>query len=83
MLWDAICALVLIPAAPLPIQLPACGLESGQEQPKVLGLCTYLGDPEQSPGSCLQIGSAPAVAATWGMNHWTEDLPLCLFSLYI
>ena len=27
------------------------------------------------------IGSA--IALTWGVNHWTEDLPLCLSSLYI
>ena len=38
-------------------------------------------DTQKSPG----FGSAwhRAVALTWGVNHWTEDLPLCLSSLYI
>ena len=28
-------------------------------------------------------GIVSAVALTWGVNHWMEDLPLCLSSLYI
>ncbi|XP_051705316.2 ORM1-like protein 1 isoform X2 [Oryctolagus cuniculus] len=43
--------------------------------------CTHMGDPE-APGSWLQIGIAPAIAAIWGMNQQMEDLPLPLpFSL--
>ena len=34
-------------------------------------------------GSWLRIGIASAIALTWGVNHQTEDLPLCLSSLYI
>ena len=34
-------------------------------------------------GSWLRIGIASAVALTWGVNHRTEDLPLCFSSLYI
>ena len=34
-------------------------------------------------GSWLLTGIALAVALTWGVNHRTEDLPLCLSSLYI
>ena len=64
---DPIWALVLIPAAPLPIQLPACGpgkQSSGGRRPR--------------RGSWLRIGIVSAVALTWGVNHRTEDLPLCL-----
>ena len=32
-------------------------------------------DIEEVPGSWLQIGTALAVAATWGVNHLMEDLP--------
>ena len=56
--------------------------ESSRGQPNALGPCTHVGDPEETPGSWLQINSALAVVATWGVNHWTEDL-LCLSSLYI
>ena len=46
---DPIWSPVLIPEVLLPIQLPACG---SLEQPKALGLCTRLGDPEEllAPG---------------------------------
>ena len=39
---------------------------------------------EEALGFWLQISAVPAVVATWGVNHWMEDLPLCLSSsLYI
>ena len=69
---DPIWEPVLIPAAPLPIQL--------QGRPKALRPCTCIGDLEEIPGSWLRIGAAPAVAVNWGMNHPMEDLPLCFSS---
>ena len=57
--------------------------ESSQGQPKALGPYTWLGDLEEAPGSWLWIGSALAIVAGWGVNHWTEDLLLCLSYLYI
>ena len=39
-----------------------------------------MGDSEEVPSSWLWIGSAPAVAVTWGVNHRTGDLPLYLSS---
>ena len=59
-------------------------LESSRGRLKALGPCTCVGDPEEAPVSWLRIGSAPAVAVTWGVNRWTEDLPLYISSsLYI
>ena len=58
--------------------------ESSRTWLKALGPCTLVGDLEDSPGSWLRIGAAPAIAVTWGVNHRTEDLSLCLSSsLYI
>ena len=37
-----------------------------------------MGDQEEAPGSWLQIGAVPAVAAIWGVNQWREDLSVCL-----
>ena len=77
---------VLVPilAAPLPIQLPDMAWEGSRRQLKALGLCTHVGDLEEVPSSWLQIGTAPVVVLTWGVNHQTKDLPLCLSSfLYI
>ena len=79
--------LVLLPAAPLPIQLPACG--PGMQSRTVQGSGTLHPHGQEGAGSLgrgswIRIGSAPAVAAAWGVNHGTEDLPLCLSSsLYI
>ena len=74
--------LVLLPAAPLPIQLPACGPRKQSRTVQGSGTLHPHGRPGR--GSWLRIGSAPAVAAAWGVNHRTEDLPLCLSSsLYI
>ena len=43
-----------------------------------------MGDLEEAPGFWLWIGSALAVAVTWGVNHWMEDLLLSISSsLYI
>ena len=81
--WDPLWAPVLIPVASLPIQLPACGLGSSRGQPKTFRPCTRMEDPEEIPGSWLRIGIASAVALTCGVNHRTQDLPLCLSSLYI
>ena len=78
---DAIWALVLIPVAPLPIQLPACGPGKQLRTAQSFGTLYPRGRPGR--GSWLRIGIASANALTWGVNHWTEDLPLCLSSLYI
>ena len=50
--------------------------EGSQGQPKALGTCTRVGDPEEAPGFYRPV------VLTWGVNHQTEDLPLCLSSLY-
>ena len=47
---DPIWAPVLIPAAPLPFQLPACGPGQQSRTAQALGPCTRLGDPEEAPG---------------------------------
>ena len=78
---DPIWAPVLIPAAPLPIQLLACGPGKQSRTTQSFGTLHPRGRP--GGGSWLRIGIAPAVAVTWGVNHRTEDLPLCLSSLYI
>ena len=72
---------VLIPAAPLPFQLPACG--PGKQSRAAQGFGTLHQHGRPGRGSWLQIGIASAVALTWGVNHRMEDLPLCLSSLYI
>ena len=38
-----------------------------------------MGDPEEAPGSWRGIGSALAIAVTWGVINQVEDLlsPLC------
>ena len=79
--WDPIWAPVLILAAPLPIQLPACGLGKQSRTAQSFGNLHPRGRPRR--GSWLGIGIESAVALTWGVNHRTEDLPLCLSSLYI
>ena len=72
---DPIWALVLIPAAPLPIQLPAYGPGKQSRMAQSFGTLHPRGRPGR--GSWLWIGIVLAVALTWGVNHWTEDLPLC------
>ena len=58
--------------------------ESSRGGSKALGPGTHVGELDEALGAWLQIGAAPAIAVTWGMNHQTEDLPLCLSSsLYI
>ena len=42
-----------------------------------------MGDLEDVPGSWLRIGTALAVALTWGVNQWAEDLLSLLFSVYL
>ena len=79
--WDPMWAPVLIPAAPLPFQLLACGLGMQSRTAQSFGTLHPRGRPGR--GSWLQIGIVSAVALTWGVNHRTEDLPLCLSSLYI
>ena len=82
MRWHPIWASVHVPAAPVPIQLPACGLGKQPRTAQSLGTLHLHGRPEEAQGSWSQIKSAPDVAASWGVNHQTEDL-LCLSSLYI
>ena len=72
---------VLIPAAPLPFQLPACGPGKQPRTAQGLGTLRLRGRP--GGVSWLRIGIASAVVLTWGVTHRTEDLPLCLSSLYI
>ena len=60
---------------------PSCDLgEFIRGRPRALEPCTLVGYPEEVPGSWLWLGIALAVAVTWGVDHWTEDLPLCLSS---
>ena len=70
-----------IPAAPLPFQLPACGLGKQLRTAQSFGTLHLRGRPGR--GSWLRMGIVSAVVLTWGVNHWTEDLPLCLSSVYI
>ena len=78
---DPIWAPVLIPAAPLPFQLPACGPGKQSRTAQSFGNRHPRGRPGR--GSWLRIGIASAVALTCGVNHQMEDLPLCLSSLCI
>ena len=70
-----------IAAAPRPFQLLACGPGKQSRTAQSFGTLHPRGSLSQV--SWLQIGIASAVALTWGVNHRTEDLPLCLCSLYI
>ncbi|XP_069905177.1 ubiquitin carboxyl-terminal hydrolase 12 isoform X3 [Oryctolagus cuniculus] len=63
-------------AAPLLIQLSAMAWEGSGGWPRSLSPCTHVEDPEEAPGFWLQISTAPAIAANWGVNHWMEDLRL-------
>ena len=71
-----------IPAALLPIQLPACGL--GMQPRTAHTFDTF--HPHGRPGRrCWLLGSewfSTSVSATWGVNHAMEDLavspPLCI-----
>ena len=78
---DPIWAPVLVPAAPLPFQLPACGLGGQLRTAQGFGNLHPRGGP--GGGSWLRISMVSAVELTWGVNHRTEDLPLCLSSLCI
>ena len=73
--------LVLIPAAPLPIQLRACGL--GKQWRIGLGTLNLVGDPEECRGSLLWIISVPAIGVAEGVNQWTVGLPICICSFAI
>ena len=76
---DPIWALVLSQQPRFPSSSLPVAQESSRGRPKALGPCTRVGDPGRS--SWLRIGIASTVALTWGVNHRTEDLPLCLSSL--
>ena len=78
---DPIWVPVLILAAPLPIQLPACG--PGKQSRTAQSFGTLHPRGRLGRGSWLRTGIVSAVALTWGVNHRTEDLSLCLSSLYI
>lgn len=60
---------VCVPDAPLPIQLP-----TGRAVEDSLGPWDPVPCVEEAPGSWCQIGSAPTIAATWGVNQHTADL---------
>ena len=68
------------PAVPLPIQFPAYGLE--EQWRMASGPCPHMGDLEEAKNSTLQISLPLAVAVTWGMTQWIEDVCLS-FSLEI
>ena len=59
---------VLIPAAPLPIQLPAYGLGKQLRMTQTPGTLHPCGKPGTGSRPLLQIISVLAVAATYGMN---------------
>ena len=66
-----------VSAAPLPIQLPVCGLGKAVMYGTSLGKPhTLMEDSKQASGNWLHIGSAPAIATTWGVNKLMEDLSL-------
>ena len=65
------------PSSSLPV-----ARENSPGWPKALEPCTRVGDPP-GRGSWLWIGIASAIVLTWGVNHRTEDFPLCLSSLHI
>uniref|UniRef100_A0A5F9CVZ5 RAP2A, member of RAS oncogene family n=1 Tax=Oryctolagus cuniculus TaxID=9986 RepID=A0A5F9CVZ5_RABIT len=46
--------------------------------PKSLGPCTHVGAPDEAPGSWLQISTALAVVANWGVNQQMEKVPVIL-----
>ena len=58
-----------------PASLPAPCLWPGKAvKAQSFGTLHLHGRPGRR--SWLRIGTAPAVVAAWGVNHWTED-PLC------
>ena len=83
---DSLWALVPIPTALRPIQLPAFGLGKQWRMDQGLGTLYSHWRTRRAPGSCFQIGLAPTIVATWGVNHWTEIFvsvspPLCIVYL--
>ena len=64
------------PSSSLPV-----ARESSRGRPKSFGTLHPCGTPRR--GSWLWICIASAIELTWGVNHRTEELPLCLSSLYI
>ena len=57
-------------------------MKAGGEWPKAMAPCTNAENLEEASGSWLQIGSAPAIVASKGVNQLMEDLSLYLsFSL--
>ena len=82
---DPIWAPVLVPVAPLPIQLPACGLGKQSRMAQSLGTLQPSGRPGRAPGSWLWIGSAPVIADTCGVNHSSDgrSSSLSLLSVYL
>lgn len=55
-------------------------LEGRGRWSKALGSCTRTENPEEPPGSGLEMGSAAAVVCTWGVNSG-EKIFLSLLSL--
>ena len=69
------------PSNPVSHLSPSCG---PGKQSRTAQSCGTLHTPRRPRrGSWLWIGIALADTLTWGVNHWTKDLPLCLSSLYI
>lgn len=52
------------------LQLPACRMGKWQRMAQnLLGSCTYKGDLDEAPGSCLQMASTLAVPTFWKLNQ--------------
>ena len=71
--------LALVPAAPPPIQLPACGLGKQWRTVQSLGTVLLSGRPWRS--SWLWSSSVLAIEFICGVNLWMEDLSVVSFSL--
>lgn len=54
---------VLVPVALFPIKAPAYGLGGQSRMVQGLDTLTLMGGLEETPGSWIQSGSAPAIAA--------------------
>ena len=79
---DPIWALVLIPATPLPFQLPACGPGKQSRMAQSFGTLHLCGRPGR--GSWLGIRIAPAVALTLGSESSDgRSSSLSLLSVYL
>lgn len=74
-------AVVQVLAALLSIKFPANSLwKAADDGPSAWDLATYVGDPEETPGSWIRPGPALVVAAIWGASQRMEDLSVSVSS---